>query len=306
VRRDITEGALNEHQPWSENAVFRCSLCGAYIDLDKKDIMKMCPFCGNPNIIKTDDLPGIKPDSLIPYKVTKESAVDLFKKWIHSKIFAPGECRKYARAENVNSVFSPVWSFAAGTRNKYSGQLGKDYTETYTDSKGNTQTRTKTRWFKVSGVMDADYKDIFVPSGERIPKDMAQKLEPYPIGSAVGYKQEYLAGKAAEHYSRDLNTCFGEFGRYVYADLCQRIRKKYGADHVGKMDIDTTYNTKQFNYVLLPNYIANFTFKKKWYNFYVNGATGKVVGKYPLSAVKIGIVIGAVIAAAAAVYVFLM
>jgi hypothetical protein len=305
VRRDLTDSVFREHEPWTECIVFRCSLCNASIDVDRNEIMKMCPFCGNPNIMKTEELPGIKPDSLIPYKVTKESAVELFSKWIRSKLFAPGECRKKAKAENVNSVFSPTWSFTASTRSSYNGTLGKNYTVTYTDSQGRTQTRTEIRWFRVSGQISADYTDVFIPSGKLIPDKMAKKLEPYPVKEAVNYKQEYLAGKAAEHYSRDINTCFNEFGKYVYSDLCQRIRRKYHADHVGKMDINTTYNSKYFNYLLLPNHIANFTYKKKLYNFYVNGATGKVVGKYPLSPVKIGFTIAAIAAAIVGLYMLL-
>jgi Zn finger protein HypA/HybF involved in hydrogenase expression len=117
VRRELTDSVMREHEPWSDNIVFRCNLCGAYIDVDKHEIMKMCPFCGNPTIIKTEEIPGIKPDSLIPYTVTKQSALELFRKWIHSKIYAPGKCRKYATADNINSIFSPVWSFTASTSN---------------------------------------------------------------------------------------------------------------------------------------------------------------------------------------------
>ncbi|MDR0777843.1 MAG: hypothetical protein LBE48_00165 [Methanomassiliicoccaceae archaeon] len=299
VRRELTDNVMKEHEPWNDSVVFRCSLCSALIDVDKHEIMKMCPFCGNPAVIKTEELPGIKPDSLIPYTVTKRSATELFSKWIRSKLYAPGKCRKHATAENVNSVYSPVWSFTANTSSHYNGMLGEDYTVTVTDSKGNTHTETRTRWFRVSGYIDANYTDVFIPSGKQIPKKMADKLEPYPMNKAVGYRQEYLAGRAAEHYSRDIKTCFDEFGKYVYADLCQRIKRKYNADHVGKMDIDTTYKTKYFNYVLLPNYIANFKYKDKLYNFYVNGATGEVVGKYPLSAVKIAFTI---IAIGAAIY----
>jgi predicted RNA-binding Zn-ribbon protein involved in translation (DUF1610 family) len=306
MRRELTDDAMREHVPWKENVVFRCSLCNAHIDVDKREIMKMCPFCGNPNVIKTEELPGIKPDSLIPYTVTKESAVELFRKWIHSKIFAPGECRKRATAENVNSVYSPVWSFTAQTRNLYNGTLGKDYTVTVTDAQGRTRTETRTRWFRVSGAMEANYKDVFIPSGELIPKDMAQKLEPYPMDKSTGYRQEYLAGKAAEHYSRDLSTCFSDFGKYVYADLCQRIRRKYNADRVGSMNIDTTYITKYFNYVLIPNYIANFGYKKKRFNFYVNGATGKIAGRYPKSIPKIAAVVAAVGAVIGGIVYFLM
>ena len=294
MRREITDSVLKEHEQWNESVVLRCEFCAARVDVDRHEIMKTCPFCGRHNIIRTEELPGIKPDSLIPYKVTKESALDLFKKWIRSKILAPGECRKRATAENINSVFSPTWSFAAKTKNRYSGTLGEDYTVTYTDSQGNTRTETRTRWYRVSGNISADYSDIFIPSGKLIPKETAQKLEPYPTGTMTGYKQEYLAGRAAEHYSRDMKTCFGEFGRYIYLDLCQKIRRKYNADHVGRMDIDTTYSSKHFNYVLLPNYIANFAYKERTYNFYVNGATGKVVGKYPKSPFKIALTAAAI------------
>ena len=304
ARREITDSVLREHEPWKENIVLKCKFCNAQIDIDSREIMKACPFCGSPNIIRTEELPGIKPDSLIPYKVTKESALELFRKWIRSKLFAPGECRKKATAENINSLYSPVWSFAADTRNYYSGVLGEDYTETYTDSEGNTQSETRTRWYSVSGYINADYKDVFIPSGKLIPDDMAKELEPYPMGSKVGYKQEYLAGRAAEHYSRDLGTCFGEFGKYVYSDLCQRIKRMYNADHVQSMSVDTTYLTKFFNYILLPNYVANFAYKKKTYNFYVNGATGEVVGKYPKSIWKILLTIGAAAAAAYLVLTF--
>jgi len=306
VRRDITESVMKEHEPWKESIVFRCSLCNAMIDVDKNEIMKTCPFCGSPNVIKTEELPGIKPDSLIPYTVTKQSALDLFKKWINGKIFAPGSVRKRAVAENMHSVYSPVWSFTADTQNRYDGTLGEDYQVTVTDAKGQTRTETRTRWYRVSGTIGAKYVDVFIPSGELIPKDMAKKLEPYPMKDATGYRREYLAGRAAEHYSRDLRTCFGDFGKYVYADLCERIRRKYNADHVGKMNIDTTYITKFFNYVLIPNYIANFAHNAKRYNFYVNGATGKIAGKYPLSGLKIGAVLGTIAAAIAGIWYFFL
>ena len=302
IRRDLTDSVMREHEPWKESAVFKCGLCNARTDTNKNEIMNVCPFCGSPNILKTDELPGVKPDSLIPYKVTRQSALDLFKKWIRGKIFSPGKCRKRAVAENINSVFSPTWSFTAKTRNRYDGVLGKDYTVTRTDSKGNTYTTTETRWFNVSGSIDADYYDVLIPSGKLIPQKMSKKLEPYPVSNAVAYRQEYLAGRAAEHYSRDIKTCFSEFEKYIYNDLCQRIKRKHGADHIRYMNIDTAYDTKQFNYILLPNYIANFTYKKKYYNFYVNGATGKVVGRYPLSAPKILLTIAAIGAAIAGLW----
>lgn len=303
--RKLTDEILNQHAQWNESVVFRCVNCGAQVDMDKKEIVKNCPFCGSSNILKTDDLTGIKPDSVIPFTITKQSAVERFKKWIKSKLYAPRSCKKAADVEHINAIYHPTWIFNANTQNYYNGTLGEDYTETHTDSNGNTTTTTHTRWYKVSGNISAGYRNITIPSGKIIPKNIINSLGAYPFENIKNYKQEYLAGKFAEHYSRDINVCFSEFGNFVYSDLCTRIKHQYHADHVRNMNINTKYVNKHFNYTLLPAYIAYFKHKDKNYNFYINGATGKLVGNYPKSGWKILFTVlgiaAAVIGAAAAI-----
>jgi len=301
VRRDITNEILNQFSQWSESVVFGCSNCGAKVDLDKKEIVKNCPFCGSPNILKTDELSGIKPDSVIPFSVTKESAFERFKKWIGGKFFAPRKCKKNATADNINGLYFPSWSFSADTQSCYNGELGEDYTVTVKDSDGNTHTETRTRWFNVSGNIDAAYRDYLVPSGKLIQNNIIRSLGAYPLNTVKSYKQEYLAGRSAEHYSRDIKVCFSEFEKYVYSDLCQRIKRRYHADHVGRMSINTAYNKRQFNYLLLPAYTANFQYKNKVYNFYINGTSGKLVGSYPKSGWKIFFLVFSIAAAVIAV-----
>ena len=94
ARRDMTQNILNQFSKWDESVVFGCNNCGAKVDLDKKEIVKNCPFCGSPNILRTDELSGIKPDSVVPFTVTKQSAAERFKKWIGGKFFAPRKCKK--------------------------------------------------------------------------------------------------------------------------------------------------------------------------------------------------------------------
>ena len=300
VRREITNEIISSRADWNQSAVFRCDSCGARVDMDKGEIVKKCPFCMSSNILKSDELCGIQPDSVVPFTVAKKDAGQLFKKWLGGKFYVPGKCKKMAHAENVNGLYFPTWSFSADTRNAYNGMLGEDYEETSTDSDGNTTTTTHTRWFRVSGNMNASYRDFLVPSGKLVSGSVIKQLGQYPIAAAKSYKQEYLVGRSAEHYSRDINVCFGEFGNYIYSDLCERIRMFHRADHVGRMNINVTYDNKQYNYVLLPAYIANFSYKRKNYNFYVNGATGKIVGKYPVSGLKIFFTVLGIMAAVVA------
>ena len=50
-------------------------------------------------------------------------------------------------------------------------------------------------------------------------------------------------------------------------------------------EIDTTL--KNADYVLLPVWMVNYDFNRKQYTFAMNGQTGKVVGKPPISKAKV-------------------
>jgi hypothetical protein len=85
----------------------------------------------------------------------------------------------------------------------------------------------------------------------------------------------------------------------------QKILRKHNADSVHKLNIDLNFFDKAFNYTLLPLYIANYNYNDKTYNFYINGVSGKIVGKYPKSRFKIFLLIlGAGLLAAAAIALF--
>jgi hypothetical protein len=51
---------------------------------------------------------------------------------------------------------------------------------------------------------------------------------------------------------------------------------------------------------MLPVYVGNFKYKQKLYNYYINGSSGKVGGKTPLSALKIACTVLLAVAAVVA------
>jgi len=285
-RRAMTDEITKNHEQWQDGAVFRCDSCGAKGVLDSKSLSKHCAFCGSSHIVSTKELAGIKPDSVIPFQITKESARQKFMKWLKSKFFAPSKLKKIQTDEQFNAIYSSSWSFSANTYTKYSGTLGRRETHTRTVN-GRTQTTTTTRYFRVAGDIQQNYRDFFVQSGERISTQTFNKLKPFNLSFLKVYRQEYLAGIVAEHYSRAIDICFKDFADFIKRDLRTRIMRKHNADVVQSLNLNTTYNDKAFNYVLLPVYIANYTWNNKLYNFHVNGTNGKIVGKYPKSGWKI-------------------
>ena len=300
-RRELTEDIVKTHEKWHESSVFRCDGCGAKSVLDKKDISRICPFCGNSNVVSIQELAGIKPDSVIPFQITKDSALEKFRHWLNSRWLAPRKFKTADIRERVNGLYMSSWSFSASTTNIYSGTLGKNVTQVRRDGQGRMVTYTRTDWFRVNGQIDAAYADFVVQSGDRISPIMFSKIKPFDLKLLRVYRQEYLSGIIAEHYTRKLELCFNEFANYIRADIRRKIMRKHNADCVGKLDIKTNYTDRKFNYILLPVYIANYVYNNKTFNFFVNGASGVVVGKYPKSRLKIALIALGVAAVAAGV-----
>ncbi|HOF27405.1 MAG TPA: hypothetical protein PLZ04_08180, partial [Clostridia bacterium] len=63
-----------------------------------------------------------------------------------------------------------------------------------------------------------------------------------------------------------------------------------------KLDMKIKYNDIKYKYLLLPIWLSSFKYKEKIYRFMVNGRTGKVGGRSPVSALRVTIAILIVIA----------
>ena len=66
--------------------------------------------------------------------------------------------------------------------------------------------------------------------------------------------------------------------------------------------MDTNFSDITYKYLLLPVWISHFKYKDKVYQFMVNGQTGQVAGKTPLSALRIVLAVLLVLAIIALVF----
>lgn len=56
------------------------------------------------------------------------------------------------------------------------------------------------------------------------------------------------------------------------------------------LQVDSEYSAQTFKHVLLPVWILSYVYGARSYQVAVNGCTGKIAGKYPLSWIKVTIV----------------
>ena len=284
------EEAFRSGEKWEEDAtVFECKNCSAKVVLEKGETAKRCPFCGAGNIVPSEEMAGVKPNGVLPFRLTAEEGAVAAGKWAKKRLFAPRRFRKKLSPENVAGVYSPCFTFDSCTSSTYQGQLGKHYTVTVTDSKGRTHTETRTRYFSVSGSLEKGFDDILVNAGSKIDDKMMSKLRPFDTNNGLAYRPEFLSGFMANHYDRPVTEMWNEAKSRMDSEIKRAIVAQYDADVVSYLNVSTRHERVTYKYVLLPVYVGNFNYKKKAYNFFVNGISGKTAGKAPVSPVKVAI-----------------
>lgn len=301
VREQQIEQAFALAEKWNgETSVFRCENCGARVVISSTEVAKICPFCNTTHIVKTEELAGIKPNAVYPFLVNTQKAVEYSRKWARSRIFSPRSFKKNLDVQNFHGVYQPCFTFDSRTNSTYSGRIGETRTRTVRTSKG-TRTETYVQWYNVSGTLSKVFDDVTVASGKMTQREL-DKIMPFRSETICVYEQEYLSGFTANHYERDLGVCWKDAKNMMDKTIRQAILNKYSCDCVDYLNVSTIHNGVTYKYVLLPVYIFSYRFRKKDYPVAVNGNTGKVAGKAPVSPLRVAIAVILGLALLAGVY----
>ena len=232
---------------------------------------------------------------VIPFQVTDKQASGLFRSWIKKKWFCPKLAKESAKAKNFKGVYLPYWTFDASTSSSYKGEYGKDKRKKGPDGKDVLETD----WYRVKGTYEEAFDDELVCATTNHNQSMLLGLEPYRTAENKVYKPEYIAGFYAERYALGIREAWEAAKESIRLKLKSNIEREIlrrnHADQVRNLKIDTTYGNMTYKYLLLPVWISSYKYKDKIYQFMVNGQTGKVSGKAPVSVPKVVITIAGVI-----------
>lgn len=291
------ENLNSNHSTWEkETQVFKCDNCGALEVVSKTEIAKACSYCHSTSVVASSSISGVKPDSVLPFRLDSKAANEFAEKWVKGKFFVTKKFKKSFSPDALRGVYNPAFVFDSNTFSTYQGSLGKHYTVTVGSGK-NRHTVTKTRWFRVSGTHYERYDNITINASDMVAEKSMQKISPFSVELAQTYSENYLHGFSANHYSKDGLKCWSQAQNIIYKETEKRLKRglhsKYNFDVIGS---DFRTNTQcyniGYNYVLLPLYIGHCRYKNKDYNYYINGYNGQITGKMPISAGKIFSLIG--------------
>lgn len=274
VSNEFVEGEAVEYQ---------CKNCGAVIITDADTTATTCSFC-SAGVVLVDRLSGtLAPSKVIPFTISKEKAMQAFKKWCRNGLLTPRGFMSANRVKSITGIYVPFWLYDLNCKGKVEATCTK--VKSYT--KGD-YIYTETRYYDVHRGVDLNYLKIPADASEKMDDTLMDKLEPYDYGNLKDFNTPYLAGYIAEKYNYDDRALFPRVQSRVDAYVDSYIRSTLSEYHsVVFKNRQINMKQKEAYYTLLPVWMVCYDYEQKEHIFAMNGQTGKVVGKPPISKAKV-------------------
>lgn len=285
----------------AEKTSVKCQSCQAISVFDPTRVGQRCEFCGSASLIPYEETKApIRPESLLQFKLPETAIRDFVRKWYGNRWFAPNTMNARSLTDTVHGVYIPYWTFDAHVAADWAADAGYYYyeTESYTDSKGNTQTRQvqRTRWVPASGSIEHFFDDELVPASRGIEETLLRKIEPFPTTTDLKpYDPSFLSGWVVEQYQIDLVAAAGHSREVMEAKTRDLCSAEVPGDTQRNLEVDADFSGQTFKHILVPVWLVGYTYGAKTYQVVVNGYTGAIAGKHPLSWIKITLAVLAVL-----------
>ncbi|MEP6823010.1 MAG: zinc ribbon domain-containing protein [Chthoniobacterales bacterium] len=287
----------------------KCQSCQAISVFKPERVAQTCDFCGSPALVPYEQTEApIRPESLLPFKLSQGDVREKVHAWYRSRWFAPNRFKGRAFTDTIHGLYLPYWTFDAQVAAQWTAEAGHYYytTESYTDSKGNSQTRQvqHTRWEYASGALDHFFDDELVPASRGVPADLLRRIEPFPTKELAPYDAGYVSGWVVEQYQIDLVAASKNSRETMDAKVRQMCAGQIPGDTYRNLQVAADYSAQTFKHVLLPIWILSYQYGGSAYRVVANGVTGTIAGKYPKSWVKIALLVLAILIVALIIFSF--
>ncbi|MEL6865884.1 MAG: hypothetical protein AAFP19_15770 [Bacteroidota bacterium] len=275
--------------------VFDCQNCGAKFTVESEKVKVNCGFCGSTNVnVEAYDHQYIQPIGIIPFYISRKEAEDRFKEWVGKGVFHPTKLKSKASVENLHGVYIPFWTYDAQTSSEWSGEAGHHYYESRTvrvNGQKQVQQVRKTRWTRRSGTLRHFFDDILVVASGGLKQQHVEGVMPFRMEEVVNFDPRLMVGWEAEVYDLEVDRGYQRADQIMDSKLRQMCSAQLGGDTQRNLHVSSQKWDQTFKHIILPVWICAYTFNNKTYRFTINGQTGRVHGKKPLSWIKITITV---------------
>ena len=226
-----------------------------------------------------------RPDLIIPFKKTREQAVEGFNEWTgkKKKFLAKGFGSPESLAK-MQAIYIPFWL----TDCRVDGRIKADCFKTLSSIRKGDNIVYQEQKSVVIREGSVDYAGVPADGSSRADDALMDSIEPFNYSELINFDMSYLAGHSAIRY--DIS---GEQVMYRVQDRTFEDAEKLFTDSI-KGYSRVNVNEKEFSLnnvkrknVMLPVWFMTYFYKDKMYYYAMNGQTGKFGGTLPIDKLKL-------------------
>lgn len=290
----------------------QCQSCGAQLVVAEESRTTVCPYCAAPSVVERPaSLDRPAPTFVLGFALGHEAAGGRVKQWLGSRNPWSHSGLKRAALQDVKGVYVPAYLYSARADSSYRASIGEDYTETetYTTTENGrrvtkTRTVTKTEWRPLYGEHSEWVPDVLVTASRGLSNVELEALEPFDLRVLARYTPGLVAGWVAEEPSLVRDESLRLARQEALARVGRRLEGFLPGDSHRELRHDTRLEAESLELCLVPVWVlaARYAPDKPPLRVVVNGQSGEVYGKAPLSWVKVLLTVLAVLALVALGY----
>lgn len=253
--------------------IYTCTSCGAELFINDNEAATFCAYCGQPTVVFSRVAKELKPDSIVPFKITREQAVNGIREHLNKKNFVPKQIKNF-NVDKVRGIYVPYWVFDIYYYDWQSWE--------YTTGEGRDK-----RTISYDREAECMLKGLTLDASKNLNDELSQRLEPYDVRTRKPFEPGYLSGFYADKYDLEeeklRNYAYYRAKQFFDAEVHKTIPQQYATikwSHPKRV-------IKKAEYMLLPAWFITFRYNYETYTMLVNGQTGKIVGTVPFDKKKV-------------------
>ena len=249
--------------------VYSCQSCGGEVMINGSEASTKCIFCGNSTVIFSRMSREKRPKYIIPFKLTKEEAVEAVREKVRNGKFVPRKIKRF-KAEDVRGIYIPYWIVDC----EHKGAVVIH---------GSVRDNKHVQYYTRAGKMAV--RDLPLDASKMLSDESSSRLEPFNLKSLRPFDEDYLLG----FYSNISDITYGDLrsaankraDEYFNERALDSIHGDCYGNSITEQRHTTAVDYGNMRYAMFPVWFVTYDHKGEHNTILVNGQTGKVVCGVP-------------------------
>lgn len=255
---------------------YQCRNCGAMLSAPEEQTVAYCMYCRSEVTLLQKSEEMERPKRIIPFKITKEKAKELYKKQLQNSLFAPDDFKDAEFVEGFRGIYIPYWTSEYKIDKATVTFKGHEYTtEGLYDI-----TRYYDYTVDVGGDVGAGCYDASAAFDDTI----AAEIAPYNLNQSVPFAEGYLAGFYSDKATVSADIYREQMEKAVLKNIRQEMEKATKQVFTSDKEIKDAvhWKRKKEEALLFPVWFLTWRKRDRVAYAVMNGQTGKMTMDLPV------------------------